>query len=190
MKEVTKFIFRKTHKELLGILLGIFIMLLLSCASTKTYYLKSEDNGYHDAMISDSVYTITVKSKHVKDKKRLEDIFYLRAAEIAKENGYPFFYTVETAEAMAEMNPKAKPYKGKVYTIVFYQILKMSGVVKLLKEKPKSIPFQVYSTESAYRQREYLLIEKEKAFGKTTEMKTNEHTSKNIQRNPLKSTNH
>ncbi len=186
---MSKFIFQRTHKELLKILLGMLIMFLLSCTSTKTYYLKSEDNGYHDAMISDSVYTITVKSKHVKDKKRLEDIFYLRAAEIAKENGYPFFYTVETAEAMAEMNSKAKPYNGKVYTIVFYQILKINGVVKLLKERPKSIPFQVYSTESAYQQREYLIIEKEKVFGKTTEVKTNQHISENTQDNLLKATN-
>lgn len=141
------------------------LWLLVSCA-TRTYYLRSADNGFSDTKISDTVYLITVKSRNVKEAKRLQDIFYLRAAEIAKEKGYPFFYTVADMEDLSAPNPKNKPFKQNIIYMAIYETITISGVVKLLEEKPDDLSYPVYLTEDAYNQREYLLIEKENTFGK------------------------
>ena len=158
-----------TAKKILFFLVTLVIISLQFQCQSKLYYTKDSSNGYSDEKLGDELYKVSVFSKDFKLEERMKEIFLLRSAEIAKENDYPYFYTVNKLEYLNEFKKQAKPYGFFKYHAGFYENIKMEGYLKLLKtaDNPQ-VPYPIQSTDKIYRRNYYLIQEKVDAFGSTT----------------------
>lgn len=148
------------------LVLVLFLSTIILGCATKTYYVVSEDNGYTEQKVSENVYQIRVKSRNIKDKKRVQDLFYLRAAELTRDSGYRYFFTVEKMEELTGMEGKAKPFKQRILIAIIYEDIVITGLVKFLSER-KELAVKVYDAETVYRKNYYLIEERDAIFAST-----------------------
>lgn len=70
--------------------------MLSGCA--RTYQETGFTGGYRDFQIEDRVYTVSFSGNGYSNEQDVYLLFLTRCAELAIDNGYPFFYLIESSD--------------------------------------------------------------------------------------------
>lgn len=73
------------------VILSLAVLAVLAACGTG-YHKKGMSGGYTDVALQENVFKITFTGNGYTDTSKATDFALLRAAEVAKENGYPYFF--------------------------------------------------------------------------------------------------
>lgn len=89
-----------------NLLLALPVVLSLTACST-AYSPANFDGGYSSTMLAKDTYIVNFRGNEATSPEKTRDLALLRAAEIALENGYPYFVVLDGGT-------KEKTYTGQI----------------------------------------------------------------------------
>jgi len=87
-----------------GLILLLSVVMVSSCAFPTSYHSEIYQEGYSEAKLSETEYTISFKGNTETSHQRLNDFALLRAAQVSLKNGYPYFRVLNSKPNVSYRN--------------------------------------------------------------------------------------
>ncbi len=144
-----------------AIVLLALAVLISGCATG--YQKQGLMGGYTNMKLQDDIYKVGFRGNAYTRSEKAEDFTLLRCAEVALENGYKYFVTLETKSEVRTTNAWSDTsgsvsgtasnsggfsgtYSGTTYYYAYHKP-GTSATIKCFKEKPANIQAQIYDAE-------------------------------------------